>query len=450
MIDKILNGKEREVTEAEVVALENKRFAAEVKDMQLKYDVMVAKSSGDKYAEITEQAKAMLDQWGNLQGRDAEAFVESWKRRQRAMYDLELQNKYLEGQNKILKAVEDLTPGLAGQLELQKKQLANSAQIAVNEIERQRLNGDITDDLAAQLTLFEQQTYQLQQQVLARKAWMTQGALGGVKTGLYERVGEADTTLAEATKAWMLGIEGTVTETLAAGIVGALNGTRMDFQKVGMDIAQAFVEKSITMLTTELWNVLWKALSQAFDLSLPAAGNQLTASGVTAGTSLVSGARMAGIELVRYATTAAAILANRTFSMSGSSAMKGPFTSLLSFLGGGSSWSMSGSSFMAGPFQKMQHGGVVTQPTFGLMGEAGPEAIIPLDRLSTGEGTGDVNVTVINETGVAVKPDVKIDERAIIIRLKREIIQDVNKGGEFDRALTRKYAMSPKLLNRGG
>jgi len=37
-------------------------------------------------------------------------------------------------------------------------------------------------------------------------------------------------------------------------------------------------------------------------------------------------------------------------------------------------------------------GGIVTGPTVGLIGEAGPEAVIPLDRL--GEMQGGVNITV--------------------------------------------------------
>ena len=41
----------------------------------------------------------------------------------------------------------------------------------------------------------------------------------------------------------------------------------------------------------------------------------------------------------------------------------------------------------------LQHGGVVTSPTLALIGEAGPEAVIPLDRLHGGGGT-TFNITV--------------------------------------------------------
>ena len=39
-------------------------------------------------------------------------------------------------------------------------------------------------------------------------------------------------------------------------------------------------------------------------------------------------------------------------------------------------------------------GGIVTEPTLGLVGEAGPEAIIPLDRMGKmGGATYNINVT---------------------------------------------------------
>ena len=41
----------------------------------------------------------------------------------------------------------------------------------------------------------------------------------------------------------------------------------------------------------------------------------------------------------------------------------------------------------------LQHGGVVTSPTLALIGEAGPEAVVPLDRLHGGGGA-TFNITV--------------------------------------------------------
>ena len=51
-------------------------------------------------------------------------------------------------------------------------------------------------------------------------------------------------------------------------------------------------------------------------------------------------------------------------------------------------------AWAAGTWTPFATGGVVTAPTLGLVGEAGPEAIIPLDKLSGYGNTTNVNVTV--------------------------------------------------------
>jgi hypothetical protein len=48
---------------------------------------------------------------------------------------------------------------------------------------------------------------------------------------------------------------------------------------------------------------------------------------------------------------------------------------------------------------RYQHGGIITKPTIGLIGEAGPEAIIPLGS-GEGIGLGDINITLNIEGSV--------------------------------------------------
>jgi len=43
---------------------------------------------------------------------------------------------------------------------------------------------------------------------------------------------------------------------------------------------------------------------------------------------------------------------------------------------------------------KWATGGIVTSPTLGIAGEAGPEAIIPLSKLGSMGGGGTYNITV--------------------------------------------------------
>jgi hypothetical protein len=60
----------------------------------------------------------------------------------------------------------------------------------------------------------------------------------------------------------------------------------------------------------------------------------------------------------------------------------------------------------------MANGGIVTGPTLALIGEAGPEAVIPLDRAG---GMGGINITV--NAGLVSTPD----------QIGQEIIQAIQK-----------------------
>lgn len=69
------------------------------------------------------------------------------------------------------------------------------------------------------------------------------------------------------------------------------------------------------------------------------------------------------------------------------------------------------------PGQALQHGGIVTRPTVALIGEAGPEAVIPLSR-ARGLGAG-VAVTVNVEGSVIAEHDLAQTVRDELIRFTR-------------------------------
>jgi lambda family phage tail tape measure protein len=136
---------------------------------------------------------------------------------------------------------------------------------------------------------------------------------------------------------------------------------------------------------------------------------------------------------------------------------------LLGWIFGGGSGS-STSDYQPGPFAKggvfgpqgmerFARGGVVDRPWvfpfaggIGLMGEAGPEAIVPLRRMSSGnlgvETSGDsgagVNVTINNFTGQPVrqKENVSIGGRRDITI---DVGSDIEAGGPLARAIERRY-----------
>jgi hypothetical protein len=64
--------------------------------------------------------------------------------------------------------------------------------------------------------------------------------------------------------------------------------------------------------------------------------------------------------------------------------------------------------------KKMAAGGIVTRPTFALIGEAGPEAVIPLPRGGAGGGGGGVTVNVYGFVG---------DEQALLEKIRNGLIR---------------------------
>jgi tape measure domain-containing protein len=88
-----------------------------------------------------------------------------------------------------------------------------------------------------------------------------------------------------------------------------------------------------------------------------------------------------------------------------------------------------GAAFSHGRMVPMASGGIVSKPTIfpmangstGLMGEAGPEAVMPLARLSSGKlgvGAQPANIQVINNTGVQARARIERSENRTSIILE--------------------------------
>lgn len=92
------------------------------------------------------------------------------------------------------------------------------------------------------------------------------------------------------------------------------------------------------------------------------------------------------------------------------------------FGGGGATSAVSSSSSVytgvrgvsaMNPFTAFADGGIVTKPTLGLFGEAGPEAVIPLDRI--GNSSRDQNITVVNIVDQNFVNQALIDDPDVIV-----------------------------------
>jgi phage-related minor tail protein len=116
-----------------------------------------------------------------------------------------------------------------------------------------------------------------------------------------------------------------------------------------------------------------------------------------------------------------------------------------------------GNAFGPGGMLALADGGVVDRPTFfryanggGVMGEAGPEAVMPLKRTPTGQlgvqssGSG-VQVNVINNAGADVKVeegrDARDGKRTLNIMVE-SAVRDAFKRGKFDSMMSSTYGVN--------
>ena len=98
----------------------------------------------------------------------------------------------------------------------------------------------------------------------------------------------------------------------------------------------------------------------------------------------------------------------------------------------------------------------------GIMGEAGPEAVMPLVRTSGGnlgvraEGVGtspQINIQVINQTGTGATAEVQQQRNAqggmdVVVLLKREMASDIARGGVLDQTIRGRYGVKPVVRGR--
>ncbi len=127
-----------------------------------------------------------------------------------------------------------------------------------------------------------------------------------------------------------------------------------------------------------------------------------------------------------------------------------------------------GGAFLRGRVQPFARGGVVRRPTLfpmarglGLMGEAGPEAVMPLTRLPGGDlgvkaGASapvvNMPVTIINETGVQARAETR-QERGpagdirTYVRLVAQHIagEDLPRRGPVAQSLERNYGLNRQV-----
>jgi hypothetical protein len=89
-----------------------------------------------------------------------------------------------------------------------------------------------------------------------------------------------------------------------------------------------------------------------------------------------------------------------------------------------------GNAFKLPNIPKMAKGGIVNSPTLAMIGEDGPEAVVPLSRKNNPEGIGlgggDKNITInVNASGITDRSD----KRALAREIGEAIREEMSRGG---------------------
>ncbi len=87
------------------------------------------------------------------------------------------------------------------------------------------------------------------------------------------------------------------------------------------------------------------------------------------------------------------------------------------------------------------HGGVFMAPTLRVIGEEGPEAVIPLDKLKGGSDS-DVNITIINNTSSRVEASQRQGPgglKDILVLVNESVSKDIRNGGSVANAITQTF-----------
>jgi len=245
------------------------------------------------------------------------------------------------------------------QLGYKERSLALEIDLGHYTLEKKLLEMDISEEQKNQYRSLQAVTDQARKYNLERSKWPTQGFAGGVKMGIEGLKQTADTWGATQVSDFIKNAPRDISTSMASMFVDTLRGRKTDFESLGWSMGEKMIQMVI-----EGW--IYQVLPLIKD----------SLSGLGGG---------------------------------GGGGIGGFFSSLFGGGGGGIDYDV---MYSGGA---LASGGIVTRPTLfamangmGLMGEDGPEAVMPLTRLSGGDlgvkaagggsGPPQVHLTIINNT----------------------------------------------------
>ena len=342
--------------------------AAKKTKIENEFNNYVLKATGDRYAAINEKYNQDLIKYKGIA--DEEVKLEAMKAKQIAdvdyKYALDVENMRKGYMSAMAGAAPLLTDQLALQGQILEIETKRNQLELENKIAHDHINQSDADELRGLLAL----TTQAQRYAMALKAGSAQTGLQGITAGLEQANINAINTAATSTSKMVVDAFAQMPQTIggemATFMVNTLQGKKTDFQQLGWSMAQSMLSALWTGMIQQIMPAITKAI-----MGVMGVGGTGSATGLPVGSS--------------------------------------EFYDFMYSSGGYAK----GGVFDQGGHVAFASGGVVSSPTVfpfaggtGLMGENGPEAIIPLKRTSSGalgissEGGGGVvfspNITVNN------------------------------------------------------
>jgi len=265
---------------------------------------------------------------------------------------------------------------------------------------------------------------------------------------------EAQKALADFNKEVKSGAKST--STAAADIKRYYDATRTDGEKYADGLKQINELHASGAMDADLYARSVQQLAEQFDpLGQLISGladtveNELNA----AFASVLNGTASLGDALLNFASNVLAKVAQDLFAQQFSAPIAAGIKGL---------FSADGNVFGPSGFVPFAKGGVVSGPTIfpfangtGLMGEAGPEAIMPLSRGSDGRlgiaaanGNSAPKITINNYSGQ--EASASADSMGnIMVQIGRAVAQDITGGGPTYKAIKSTFGISNRLQQRG-
>ncbi len=261
---------------SEAMALAEESAALKKEKVTEQFYQAMAKEAGDAYMGIDLWQEKALKDWQGVRDKitgqpiDVSAWVLQAADKKYYEQSLKDWEKMTSLQEKYLNGMAAASPFLREQVALEAQALPFQEALAQSKLEdliyHQKLNDEwrvsrglaalMTPEMEGQLRYLEAQTQELKRQALDRKAWGTQGIGGGVKLFALDLQNESATAVAFGIRDGLKGAKSYADQAITDLIMSPFTKKKMDFKKIGLDIATSIASGMVKTGTTKFFSFL--------------------------------------------------------------------------------------------------------------------------------------------------------------------------------------------------